>query len=113
MVGYGFQIHKEDNVATALVEFEKNMEIILRGETVLAQVIALEPVPKGHKIAVKSLEKGENILKYGVIIGRATRTIQQGEWVHVHCVESLYDQRSNQFKADLGFHSRGNCEVMS
>ncbi|MPN58021.1 Galactarate dehydratase (L-threo-forming) [bioreactor metagenome] len=46
-------------------------------------------VPYGHKIAVRDIKAGEDILKYGEVIGRATDDIQKGAHVHVHNVESL------------------------
>ena len=41
-------------------------------------------VPFGHKVALRAIAQGEPVIKYGVAIGRATRTIASGEHVHVH-----------------------------
>lgn len=38
----------------------------------------------GHKIALKAITVGEAILKYGQVIGHATRPIEAGEHVHSH-----------------------------
>ncbi len=38
----------------------------------------------GHKIAVKDIEKGTDIIKYGYPIGYATKNIKKGESVHSH-----------------------------
>ena len=38
----------------------------------------------GHKWAIKDIQKGENIIKYGSPIGHATCDIKQGEHVHTH-----------------------------
>ncbi|MDD3946340.1 MAG: altronate dehydratase family protein [Clostridia bacterium] len=48
--------------------------------------VALEQglVPMGHKIARFSIKKGEYIIKYGEVIGKATCDIAEGEWVHTH-----------------------------
>lgn len=54
-------------------------------------VIAVRPVgqiPIGHKIAAARIAAGEEIIKYGHIIGRATRDIAAGEWVHGHNMAS-------------------------
>ena len=40
--------------------------------------------PRGHKIALRSIAKGEPVVKYGFPIGRATQDIAEGEWVHSH-----------------------------
>ena len=61
------QIHKFDNVAVAL-------ENIAIGE-----FSAVNDIPKGHKIALKNIAKGENIIKYGMPIGYALDDIVAGE----------------------------------
>ncbi|MDD2362231.1 MAG: altronate dehydratase family protein [Oscillospiraceae bacterium] len=38
----------------------------------------------GHKIALKDISEGENIIKYGFPIGHATQNISKGESVHTH-----------------------------
>ena len=43
----------------------------------------------GHKLALRQIGSGEEILKYGSVIGRATQDILPGEHVHVHNVQSL------------------------
>ena len=40
----------------------------------------------GHKYAVREIKSGENVIKYGMPIGHATRDIKVGEHVHVHNV---------------------------
>lgn len=47
----------------------------------------VEPVPLGHKVALRDIAAGEQLVKYGVVIGRATRDIRAGEHVHVHNVK--------------------------
>ena len=47
-------------------------------------VKALDPVPLGHKIALKDIQSGDTILKYGHDVGRAVTAIGKGRHVHVH-----------------------------
>ena len=49
----------------------------------------------GHKIALKDIHKGECVLKYGHIIGKATQDIKQGEWIHTHNLKSQLDEKVN------------------
>ncbi|MBQ9113535.1 MAG: altronate dehydratase [Clostridia bacterium] len=49
-------------------------------------------IPAGHKFALKEITKGEYVIKYGEIIGRATQNIACGEWVHTHNVKSHLDE---------------------
>ncbi len=51
-----------------------------------------ESIPAGHKYALCDIAKGEYVIKYGEIIGRATTHIKQGEWVHTHNVKSHLDE---------------------
>ena len=49
-------------------------------------------IPAGHKFALKDIKKGEFIIKYGEIIGRATCDIKKGEFVHSHNLKSHLDE---------------------
>ena len=49
-----------------------------------ACLTAAEDIPRWHKATVRPIAAGENVLKYGEYIGRATRDIAPGEWVHTH-----------------------------
>jgi altronate dehydratase len=51
-------------------------------------VTVLEPIPFGHKMAVRPISEGGDVLKYGEIVGRATSAIAQGAHVHTHNVVS-------------------------
>ena len=42
------------------------------------------PVARGHKIAARAVAPGETVIRYGQIIGVATRPIAAGEHVHTH-----------------------------
>lgn len=47
-------------------------------------VTLIENIEKGHKFALKPIKTGEKVIKYGEIIGRATKDIAVGEHVHSH-----------------------------
>lgn len=96
-----FQIDTRDNVATALEELQPG-QITLRGDGENPSVEAAEKVPAGHKIALKDIAPGEDIVKYGVVIGRAVETIKKGSWVHLHNIRSVYDERSSHLDAVTG-----------
>lgn len=46
-------------------------------------------VPFGHKIAIKDISKGEQVIKYGESIGVASKIIRVGQHVHVQNMESM------------------------
>ncbi len=63
---------------------------------------ALADIPKGHKIALKDIKKGENIIKYGMPIGHALEDIAAGTHVHTHNVKTnLSGQLEYQYTPDF------------
>lgn len=50
---------------------------------------AVGNVPVYHKVARKDIACGENVVKYGQVIGKADCDIKMGEHVHVHNVVSI------------------------
>jgi altronate hydrolase len=59
----------------------------------------------GHKYALTDIRCGENVIKYGNPIGRATADIRCGEWVHTHNMSTnlsgtLEYTFSGDFKSD-------------
>jgi len=78
-------IHPGDNVAIAL----RNLG---SGEEVKAKEVegfpALQDIPASHKIALRDIPAGEEIIKYGEIVAVCTKDIKKGEWVHTHNLES-------------------------
>jgi altronate dehydratase len=53
-------------------------------------VSAREPIPLGHKIALRPIREGDKIVRFGVPVGIATGDIAGGALVHVHNVKSQY-----------------------
>ncbi|MDO4961611.1 MAG: UxaA family hydrolase [Eubacteriales bacterium] len=96
-----FCINFEDNVATALVKLEPG-EVRILGDTHKESENVTMEIPMGHKLALCDIKKGENIVKYGVVIGRSTADIPEGSWVHLHVMESLYDTRSSHLDEVTG-----------
>ncbi len=75
-----YHIHPKDNVAVAL-------ESLRMGESVDAGSVAVvlrSDVPEGHKVALRNIPKGEDVVKYGFPIGTASQDISAGDWVHTH-----------------------------
>lgn len=96
-----FQIGLGDNVATALTEIQEG-EVTVRGDSAEPVLLAVATIPVGHKIALRDIAEGEEIVKYSVVIGRATQPIPKGGWVHLHCMHSCYDERSSHLDVLTG-----------
>ncbi len=69
-------IHPKDNVAVAL-------KAVPAG-TAFEGVVAASDIPQGHKMALRPLADGDQVIKYGFSIGHAVCPIAPGEWVHTH-----------------------------
>ena len=74
-MGRFLQIHPQDNVVVCLEELKKGESVTLGDGRA---VEALEDIPAGHKMAVKDIDDGKDIVKYGYAIGHATEAISTG-----------------------------------
>lgn len=85
-----FVIEKTDNVGTAVQEdlIRKGDEVGTYGRVTDVVVKARADIPYGHKIALRDIDKGEQVIKYGLSIGTASKAIRKGDHVHIHNVES-------------------------
>lgn len=73
-----------DNVVVALHPIAKGTLVEVDG----LAVTALEDIPQGHKMAVRPIHAGENVIKYGFAIGHATADAAAGSWMHTHNVKT-------------------------
>jgi altronate dehydratase small subunit len=82
-------IHPDDSVATALRPLESGESITVSAGGRETTVTIRQPVPPGHKFALRDIPAGAAVNKYGETIGRATALIRAGEHAHLHNVEGL------------------------
>jgi altronate dehydratase small subunit len=98
-----FQVHVADNVATLLDDVSAaQTPVQVLGPAATAELVAREPIVAAHKIALRDITAGEPVIKFGVPIGRATKPILSGEWVHLHNLASNFDQRSQTLDVHSG-----------
>ncbi len=69
-------IHPADNVAVALRP--------IAAGTVFEGITAGEDIPQGHKMALRPIAAGDQVVKYGFSIGHAVAEVAPGSWVHTH-----------------------------
>ncbi len=75
----------DDNVGILL-------EDVAKGETVTFEdtdLKAKEAIVFAHKMALRDIPKGEDIIKYGEIIGYSLQEIKKGQWVHIHNIDDV------------------------
>jgi (2R)-sulfolactate sulfo-lyase subunit alpha len=85
-------MHEEqDDVAVAVVDLKPGDQasaVTLEGKPVGTVKVA-EPIPLGHKIAMRAMTEGHKVIKYRRPIGRASRPIAAGAHVHTHNLKTL------------------------
>lgn len=87
-----FVLHDaNDSVAVVVVE-GVNAGDALNGwvmdDDQVVQLQACQDIPIGHKIALKNLQLGDTVLKYGADIGKVVQPIQIGQHAHVHNIKT-------------------------
>ena len=79
-----YKINKTDNVAVLLYAAKSNEIIEYQDKTIKVK----DNINQNHKIALIDIEQGSAIIKYGYIIGYATKPIKAGEFVHTHNIKT-------------------------
>jgi altronate dehydratase len=77
-------LNARDNVAVAISALEPGAAL----EIGSVRLEVGERIPFGHKLALRQIASGSNVVKYGEVIGVATADIGPGNHVHVHNVVS-------------------------
>src|SRR3954471_1912679 len=75
-------LHQSDNIAVARVPLSPDQKLTVDGTPVTVR----DPVPAGHKVALRQIARGESVVRYGQIMGRASADILPGSHVHTHNV---------------------------
>jgi len=83
------RIHPKDNVLVALQDLEQGTVIDFEGQTFPLSA----PIAAKHKFSITSLEAGQEIFMYGVLVGKATQHIPQGGPISTETVHHA----SNEF----------------
>ena len=87
-----FVVHEEgDGVGVVVVEgIESGRELVgwIMEEDREITITARDPIPIGHKVALRDYTPGDAVIKYGVDIGKVVAPIGQGEHLHVHNVKT-------------------------
>ena len=89
-------LNPKDNVATAVRQLESGQSITVKNGANNIHIDLIHEIHFGHKFAIRDIEPGEKIFKYGEVIGQATTKINKGEHVHVHNVEGLRGRGDRQ-----------------
>lgn len=98
-----FLVHEpEDMVGVAVEDVPAGADVdaLIMSNAQYIPIKTRQPVPLGHKVALRDISKGTQVIKYGVPIGEAFVDIQAGDHVHVHNLQSLRWKKSVARTAD-------------
>jgi altronate hydrolase len=79
MAVLGIRVHASDNVAVVAADVQAGDVVRLVDGSELQ---AVEAIPRGSKVALGPIACGQAVVRYGEEIGRATKDIAAGEYVH-------------------------------
>ena len=95
------KINPADNVVVAITDLKAG-EVIKEGNI---EIIRKEDVPAGHKVTLKNVSEGENVIKYGYPIGHVRHQVEAGRWINENQIQTnlagLLEYSYNPIKVEL------------
>jgi altronate dehydratase small subunit len=82
-------LHDDDDVAVLLEASGQDAVVTVSKGGQMISLRIREPLPLGHKIALRDLPAGHHVRKYGEVIGALRSPVMAGDHVHVHNLASL------------------------
>jgi (2R)-sulfolactate sulfo-lyase subunit alpha len=84
---HGILVHETiDDVGVAVQDLKAGVEVgavTLEGQPA-GSVKLVNDVPLGHKVAMKDIAQGKDVIEYGRVIGMASQAAPRGSHVHTH-----------------------------
>lgn len=77
------KVHPDDNVLVALTDLAQGETISYEGMAFTLQ----ENIKAKHKFSTADLDTGDEIIMYGVLVGKAQQPIAQGAWINTSNVK--------------------------
>ena len=71
-------IDEIDNVVTCVEEVAAGSEVVYRKGNDIQSLKAEEDIPYCHKIALKDFAEGDEVIKYGEMLGKTTEAVAKG-----------------------------------
>jgi (2R)-sulfolactate sulfo-lyase subunit alpha len=90
-MSHSFLIHDDtDDVGVAVIDLQAGQPVtgVYMNGGATIELESRAAVPLGHKIALRDLPEGSDVVKYGVRIGRTVTRVAAGDYVHTHNVKS-------------------------
>lgn len=71
------QVHPNDNIIVALSDLPRNTVVNFRNEL----IVLLDDVSCKHQFTIKEFDSGEDVIMYGVLVGKTKRVLRKGELI--------------------------------
>jgi (2R)-sulfolactate sulfo-lyase subunit alpha len=81
----------KDDVAVAIEDLAAGTTVkvmTIEGQEV-STFSVVEDIPLGHKFATRDIPAGDEVIKYGRCIGKATQAISKGAHAHTQNIKSV------------------------
>ena len=91
-----------DNVVTCVTEVAKGEDVVYQKGSELLTVRAEEDIPYCHKIALKDFAEGDEVIKYGELIGKTDCAIAEGHLVNHENIHSVPRDYNSELVEDTG-----------
>ena len=85
----GLLMDEKDNVVTCVAKVPAGEQVIYRKGEEVCTLTAEEEIPYCHKIALTDLALGEEVIKYGELIGKTREPVKKGRWVSHNNIYSV------------------------
>lgn len=88
------KIEPNDNVAVVIQDVYEGDAVDIQNNEIIE---AKEFIKQGHKIAIKDIQEGAMVIKYGVPIGKAKKNIYCGEHIHTNNLLDITEQLCEEY----------------
>ncbi|MGN0434752.1 MAG: UxaA family hydrolase [Bilifractor sp.] len=91
---------ENDNVVTLVKKVSNGEAVIFQRGKEAVTIYAAEDIPFCHKIAIKDLKSGDEVLKYGESLGRLIADVSAGCWVNDQNLKSIPRDYNSELCSD-------------
>ncbi|NOT73682.1 MAG: altronate dehydratase [Cyclobacteriaceae bacterium] len=89
------KIHPSDNVLVALTDLKSGESVTHNGQS----ITLVNDIPAKHKFVEKDLAPDEEVIMYGILVGKATQPIKKGGVIGTHNVKHKASPYSGKTKS--------------
>ena len=86
-----------DNVATCVEVVTAGQEVTYRKGEQICSIVAKDTIPYCHKVALVDLAEGDEVFKYGELLGKLSAPVAKGHLVDHNNLFSVPRNYENEF----------------